>query len=464
MTDSHTANAPNSATGRLLKRSTVIFYSLPQLPLSMAILPMAMFLPQLYTGNLGLDLAVYANVLLAVSLFDTLTDPLIGYLSDKTRSRYGRRRPWVLAGVPMMMLGIYHLFMPTGSVDGWHLFTWMMVLRLGWTMVLIPYYAWGAELSQDYSERSVITGWRAFVGIAGGLSMQLILVVALIGFDFGGSQNALWLVGVVVLLVTPIAAGLALYFVPETTQVVPSTVSVLQGLRIMWRNGPFKRLIFAFLVGNTSYAINLQLFVFYISAVIGDSRAFVWLLLITNVTAMSSIALWVKLSERIGKHRAWIAGYLLVAAVSPFYLFLGQGDILWVIPIVILGGIGSATFEALPNSMKADVIDLDTLRSGEDRAAWFFAVWSFTGKLSMTIAGWLALRALDFAGFDPALGVNNGADELFALKALYGLGPPVFLICACIIAWRYPITKARHQRLRETLARKRARQEAAKGN
>ena len=453
--------ASPAATHHPLTRTAKLLYSLPQLPVMMVILPMIMFLPEFYTGQLQLDLAVFANVLFAVSVFDIVTDPLIGYLSDKTRTKYGRRRPWIVAGVPLMMLGIYMLFMPSGEINAWYMLTWLMVLRLGWTMVQIPYYSWGAELSTDYNERSAITGWRAALGIIGSLSIQVILVIALFGFDFGGSGNALQIVGTLVICLLPITVGLAALTVPETNEFVPSTVSVIKGLKLMWQNGPFKRLILAFLVGNTSYAINLQLFVFYIGSVIGDPRAFVWLLLITNVVAIASMGFWVKLSERIGKHRAWIAGYLLVATVSPLYIFLGQGDIWWVIPIITLGGIASATFEFLPNSMKADVIDLDTLRSGEDRAAWFFAVWSFATKSSMTIAGWFTLRALDWFGYDPKLGVNNGPDELFALKALFAIGPSVFMIAGALIAWNYPITQERHLRLRENLARRRARREAA---
>jgi len=119
----------------------------------------------------------------------------------------------------------------------------------------------------------------------------------------------------------------------------------------------------------------------------------------------------------------------LVASVSPFYIFLEHGAIWWVSPTI-----ASATFEFLPNSMKADVIDLDRLRRGENRAAWFIAVWSFATKSSMTIAGWFTPRALDWLGFDPKPGPNNSPDELFALKSLFSLPPSVFMI-----AWNYPI-------------------------
>ncbi len=444
-----------------LKRSTKLLYSLPQMPLMMAILPMIMFLPPFYTGERGIDLAVFANILLAVSVFDIVTDPIIGYLSDKTKTRFGRRRPWIVAGLPVMMVSIYFLFVPGPNVDWGYVLFWMMGLRLGWTMIHIPYYAWGAELSHDYNERSSITGWRAAFGIIGSLSIQVILALALLGFDIGGTENALNLVALIVLFTLPFSVALSALFVPEPQEGAPSVVSLFRGLQIMWRNGPFRRLMLAFMVGNMSYAMNLQLFLFYIGSVIGDPRAFAWLLLVSNGAAMIAVGPWVKLSERIGKHRTWIAGYLLVSFVSVFYLLLGQGDIGWVVVLVAIGGLGAATFEAMPQSMKADVIDLDTLKSGENRAAWFFAAWSFVTKASATIAGWFTLRALDFFGFQPQLGPNNGPDELFALKALFGLGPAFFMVVAAMIAWNYPITQDRHMRLRTNLARRNARRAAA---
>lgn len=436
------------------------FYGLPQLPIMMAVVPMMMYMPQFYTGERGFDLGVYANIVLLVSIFDIVTDPLMGYISDRTNSRFGRRRPWVVLGVPVMMLGIYKLFMPgDGEIAASYLIIWMMTLRLGWTMIQIPYLAWGAEISTDYNERSEISGWRAGLGVLGAVSIQLILVCALFLFGFGGSGNAVWLTGVSVLLLLPLCAAIAIFFVPEPRRVVTTSMPVLLGLKLMWRNGPFKRVITAFLIGNTSFAINMQLFVFFMAAVIGDMTSFVWLLLYANICAFIAMPFWIKLSERIGKHRAWIGGFILIAISGPFNIFLGRGDLYWLIPIMTIGSIGSATFDALASSMKADIIDLDTLRTGEERAAWYFSVWMLATKSSMAIAGWLALMALDWSGFDPMLGIENGPDEILALKLLYGVVPSLLILPAVLVAWNYPITQVRHQRLRESLARRNLRRD-----
>ncbi len=454
-------SAPPTATATQVPLAIKLLYSLPQLPLTMAVIPMIMFMPQFYTGHLGIRLSDFANILLVAAIFDIVTDPIIGYLSDRTKSRFGRRRPWIIAGTPLIMLSLYQLFMPSGPVDNWHLLGWLLALRLGWTMLQIPYFAWGAEISGDFNERSSITGWRAAFGIVGAVSIQVVLSLALLGFDFGGSGNALWLVGLIVIGLLPLCVGVAAWFVPDSKSFSPSAIPIVRGLDLMWRNGPFRRIICAFMIGNMSYAINMQLFLFFVAAVIGDPEAFVWLLLVANLAALASMPFWIGLSRRVGKHRAWIAGFAAVALTGPLYVFLGEGDIWWMLPMIIIGSAGSATFEALPASMNADIIDLDTLRTGEDRAAWFFSAWQFATKCSMALAGWLALQAVGWFGFDPAIGPENGPSQMLALKVVYAIVPSVCILIAMRIAWNYPITEARHRRLRENLAKRTQRRLAA---
>ena len=141
-----------------LKRSTLFYYSLTDMPVMMSIFPAIVFIPRYYASEVGVSLAMIGTILLVVRWLDVLTDPLMGFISDRTRSRFGRRRPWVLLAAPVLMLSIYRLYMPPEGADGWYMFIWSVVMSVGTTMMLIPYYAWGAELSPDYNERSRITG------------------------------------------------------------------------------------------------------------------------------------------------------------------------------------------------------------------------------------------------------------------------------------------------------------------
>ena len=135
----------------------------------MSLFPVAVFIPRFWASDMGVPLTVLATIGFAVRAFDVITDPLMGYISDHTRSRFGRRKPWVLLATPIMMLSIYMLFMPPEGAGVVHYGVWSLGLSVAITMMLIPYYAWGAELSTDYNERSRITGGRAMAGISGSL-------------------------------------------------------------------------------------------------------------------------------------------------------------------------------------------------------------------------------------------------------------------------------------------------------
>lgn len=440
-----------------LPRKTIFFYGLTQVPLAMLIMPLAVYLPNYYARDLGFDLALYGNIILLVMFFDIASDLAVGYLSDRTRSRFGRRRPWIVAGTPLLMAGLYMLFMPAGSIDFWYVFIWTMVMRLGWTMIMIPYYAWGAELSPDYNERSTITGWRAMVSMASYFAIQVMLVVALQFFDFGGVTNIVHMIGVAMMIALPLTVFLTTSQVSEKRDVVPSVMPLLKSLRLTWRNGPFKRLILAFFMGSVAMSIMLQAYAFFMRDVIGEERDFVYLMLILYVVTIIAVPFWVSLSHRIGKHTTWIVSFVVFSVASPFYMLLGKGDFWWVLPISLVTGFATGAYESMAHSMKADVIDIDAIRSRQDRAAWYFSAWSFATKSAGSIATWLAFNGMVWAGYVPTLGPENSEQGLFVVSFTFAIVPVIFFLLAIAIVWKYPVTEARHAKIRAVLEIRRAR-------
>ena len=168
-----------------LKRRTLFYYGLADLPVSMSLFPVLVFLPKFYTGDLAVPLALAGTIMLAVRISDVITDPFFGYITDRFPTPWGRRRFWIALATPIMMLAIYQLFLPPADAGAWHMGIWMFVLSIATTMMLIPYYAWAAELSPDYNERSRITGVRSMMGVVGSLSAQLAPAGALLFFGIG---------------------------------------------------------------------------------------------------------------------------------------------------------------------------------------------------------------------------------------------------------------------------------------
>ena len=438
-----------------LKQSTLFYYSLTDLPVMMSIFPVIVFIPRFYASDMGVSLAVVGAYIFATRIMDVFTDPLMGYISDHTRSRFGKRKPWIALATPIIMLAIYKLFLPPPDAGGGYMFIWMVLLSVGTTMMLIPYYAWGAELSSDYNERSKITGWRASLGVVGQLTAQMVPALALLFWGIGGSANVLEMVGITMMVIMPICVILTLVKTPEPEQEVSSVVPVMQGLKLMFSNGPFLRLVGAFMIGSIGLNITTPLYIFFVADVLGAEDRSIYMLSAFYITNLLSIPFWVWLSTVVSKHRAYLASFIIIACAHPFYLLLGPGDFWWMLPITVCTGFAAAGFsQAIPNSMKADVIDLDMLNTGENRAGLFFSAWSFAQKATASIGGATAMFGLALWGFNAESPELNGDSEIFGLRFLFSTFPSIFFLTAAAIVWKYPITEERHSEIRAALAAK----------
>ena len=210
----------------------------------------------------------------------------------------------------------------------------------------------------------------------------------------------------------------------------------------------------AFMFGGIAFSITIPLYLFFITYVLKAEEMAIYMLTFFYITNIFAVPFWVWLSKKIGKHKAYICSFGLIAIAHPFYLLLGEGDFWWMLPITITTGFAAGGFAALPNSMKADVIDLDTLKSGENRSGLFFSSWSLTSKLAASLGTWLALTALSWINFNTGTDLNNTPTQLFGLKLLFSTLPSVFFITAIVIIWNYPITQEMHSKIRDQLNKK----------
>ena len=437
--------------GGNIKNKILFYYGLTDLPITMSLFPVVVFIPMFYTGEMGVALGLAATIMLAVRVSDVFTDPFFGYITDRFPTPWGRRRFWIVLSTPIMMLSVYQLFLPPEGAGAWHMGIWMFALSISTTMMIIPYYAWAAELSPDYNERSKITGVRSMMGVVGSLAAQLGPVVAAFFFAMTGTSAVLQVVGITMLVIMPICVFLTVTKVPEPTEYISSRTPIMEGLKLMVSNKPFLRLIIAFMVSSTALSITTPLYLFFITYVLGAEDKAIYMLTFFYLANMSAVPFWVWLSSKIGKHRAYVGCFTLIGLAHPFYLLLGEGDFWYMLPITIVTGFAAGGFAALPNSMKADVIDLDTLATGENRAALFFSTYSFTYKAAASLGssiGLFALAAIGFNTIEPAL---NTPTQLWGLKFLFAMFPSIFYLSACAIIWNYPITEERHAEMRAEL-------------
>jgi len=445
-----------SARTRPLKRSQLVLFGLPEFAVYLAVIPMSLYLPFFYSRDLGLDITVIGLLLMVARISDVITDPLIGALSDRTGGRFGRRKPWMAGGVPLMMVSAYQLFAPSGDVTYTHLFVWSMLLWFGWTMINIPYYAWGAELSDDFDERTRITGWRQFFGFTGNISVLLVPVAASQLFGYGGvASEALVIIGGMALVLLPLLIGLTLWKLPERVMVRAAPQPILRNLRIMRSNGSFLVLFFGFTLMSLGTTMIGTLFMLFTTFAMDLERQAQPILLAYFAVNIVGLPFWVWLSHRIGKREAWMTGTLVMAIATPTYLLLGPGDIVPFVLITAVIGFAGGNFLALSMSMKADVIELAARRSRDNIAGAYMAAWSLGAKTTQALAVGISLPLLGLFGFDPR--AENGPAQIDALRYTISLLPPLLYLLAIIIIVRYPISKSRLARLRHAYQRREAR-------
>jgi len=429
-----------------LSRLQLIAYAAPGLPAAMLLLPLYVHLPTFYAEKVGLGLSVVGGALLAARLWDIVIDPLIGYLSDRTQSRWGRRKPWIVAALPLILVSAWALFAPPQNASWLHLLLWTMVLYLGAAMLQIPYLAWGAELSEDYAERTRITSWREGLIVAG--TLAAVLIPALL------PQTGLTALAITITLLLPPAILLAIWRLPAGLASAKSAELSRQGLRQLWRNGPFRRLLLAWLLNGTANGLPATLVLLYVTHVLQAPDLAGAVLLAYFAAGITAIPLWLWLAARFGKHRVWCGAMLWTCGFFALVPWLGPGDGMWFVAISVLTGLSLGADLALPPAMQADVIDLDEARHREQRAGLFFALWGVATKLALAAAVGIAFPLLDLFGFKTQGG--NTPAALFGLTALYCLAPIAFKLAAIALMAGYPLTQQRQAGLRAIIARRAA--------
>ena len=409
-----------------LGRGRLLAYGITGLPLAALGLPLYVYLPAFYAEGMGLAAAVVGAALLAARLFDVLTDPLAGWLSDRWPSAAWRRRGPILVGAPLLLLGVEQLFRPEAGAGGAYLLGWALMAYLGWTLVAIPYSAWGAELSTRRHERTRIAAAREGFVILGTLAALAVPAVAGVAADPAGTLAVMaeWLWWVL-----PVAVLLTVALVPSGPVVATRRLPWRAGLRLIGQNRPLRRLLLAYVVNGTANGLPATLFVLFVAQVLQAREMTGPLLALYFAAGIGALPAWVWLARRLGKARAWSASLVLACLTFVWVPLLGAGDVWPFAVICALSGLCLGADLALPASIQADVVALDRDAGGGDRAGLFFGLWGMATKLALALAVGIAFPLLDLVGF--VANGENSAEALLALALLYG-GLPVLLKLAVV--------------------------------
>jgi Na+/melibiose symporter-like transporter len=437
--------------------SLLLAYGAPALPLY-ALLLLIGFFPYYYKLHLGIEFATAGILVLVTRLWDVFTDPLIGILSDRTRLPLGRRRPWLLAGLPVAMLGIVMVLFAEPGISPIRLGLWTMLLFLGWTMMALPLNAWSVAISGDYHQRARISAFREGFSLLGTVAALALLVQAvsamggdlnLAGDDIGAAFR---LLGIGLLIALPITVWLALVLVPDPRQPGHRPRQSWYDLRDLARNGPLKRLSGAFLINGIANGLPPTLFIYYVQAVLDAPNDVGFYIMIYFLCGILGVPLWTRLSKTLGKDRTWMLAMGIAAAAFVPVAFLGPADHQIYLALVVITGFCLGADFFLPPAMAADVVDLDEVYSGAERAGLFFSLLSMIYKLSWALAGAAGLFALGLSGFDEKLGAANSSSALLVVAVMYALVPALFKGWAIWLMRGFHLDETEHRGLRQKLA------------
>ena len=436
------------APGYIPGLATLAAYGSLAFPLAAAFIALQVIVPTFYAQALGLSLSTVGAVLFGARLWDLATDPVVGYLSDRTPARWGRRKIWVLASAPLVGASVWMLFHPPQDADQTFLLLSTLAIYIAGTMAIVPMNAWGAELSEAYHQRSRISGARVVFGLLGTLA-ALLLVDNRDSAALGGSLHA---IALLTLAGLALSVPLAMVRVPDRSGADVSGTSLADAVRLLSRPSPFRRLLLAFLLNGLGNAIPATLFLLYVNHVLDAPEAAGPLLFLYFVASALGVPLWVRLSRRWGKHRSWCIAVLISCLCFSAAPFLGAGDTPLFAVIVAATGLMIGADLALPSAINGDLIEWDAWHNGERRPGLFFALWGTASKLAFALAVGLMFPLLDLSGFQ-ASAVNT--PEAIRLLAVYYAAPS--LLCkgaAMALMWHFPIDEAEHQRLRTRLAQR----------
>ncbi len=419
-------------------------YAAPALPLAAMYFPVYVFLAEFYAGTHGLALAAIGTVFIFVRIFDAVSDPMAGILSDRITTRWGRRRPWLALGAPLVMLAAWMLFVPPEGVTLGAFTLWLFLLTLGWTVMLTPYFAWGAELTGDYAERSTVSIWRETAGLIG-------TILAAVLYSLGETAaEGMRLVAILIVAGLPVAVILCLATVPEPRDFSRRQADFGSLWRVLTGEPLFLRLLAAFFINGAANALPAGLFLFFVGQRLGAPDLGGPLLILYFGAAVVAAPLWPWLVGRgWSKHRLWCGAMLYACAIFLSALFLREGDLVAFAVICLLSGAALGADLSLPSAMQADLVDLDTARSGSQRTGAFFALWSLAQKFALAGAGGAALIALGWMGFSAT--EANSHSALLGLSLLYALVPIVLKLAAIALMWNFPLDAVGQRALRDRI-------------
>jgi Na+/melibiose symporter-like transporter len=444
----------------------VLAYGAPGVGAGYMYLLLGLYVMKFSTDVLLIAPAAMGLIFGASRIWDAVSDPLVGYLSDRTRSRFGRRRVWLMASIVPIAATFVMVFSPPRALSDGALVAWMAVAIIGFysamTVFFVPHLSLGAELSKSYHERSRLFGMRhAFYTFGSILSLatfyQLIRAEQQ-GADVVRDMAQYLSMG------TALVMGMLIVFAGSQLRERADyqgrvNERPFQAFRDVWRNPHARLLIVVTFIENIGSAAIGVLTLYVAQYVVGAPTLAPLFILCYMVPSTISVPLWLPLSRRFGKVRLWLFAMVLTGVsfgamfALPFMDSIVAKSI-YISIAAMFAGLAAGCGGTLAPSVQGDVIDYDELMTGERKEGSYFAAWNFVFKGGMGVMLFLTGFVLQLSGFVP--NQPQTMTVQIAMVTLYGLFPLVCYGIGAFLFRRFSLDEAAHAEIRAELDRRAA--------
>lgn len=406
------------------------------------------------TDVVGMAAGLAGTALMVGKIWDAVSDPLTGYLSDRTPGRFGRRRPWIFAGAFITWASLILMFSPPAGSAFVYIVVVYCLLNTGYTFINIPYGALTPDLTPDFHERTILNGYRmtfAVVGTFIGAAAILPLVSAFGGGDRGWTGMSVITGGII--------AAASLIVVASVKEKSHRDQRPRQGLLRshleVLRLKPFLLALIPWSLHITGVNIIQGALLYYFRFIYGDAGAFQIALPILLTAAIIFIPVWVRISRSIGKRACYNIGMSIFAASVLVFFFVGHltGPGTAYI-IMAIAGVGFATQYVMPFSIIPDVVEYDYAETGVRREGVFYGQWTFMSKLGQAVGIAINGIVLSLFGYQEAragIVVEQSESALLGIRLIAGPVPALFFIAGVLVLRHYPITNEYYRQIQEKI-------------